>query len=147
MLRLADNARAVEPIREMVRILEHLGYLQRTLIGKSEDNKEALMVDHRRIELAPVRPGEGYECNARRVYAHNVRDICPAMHCAGSLQPLRPRQENYYVHSYLERQLVRLVPQEHSGQIDGETREKYEEEFHAWRDTRHFRESQIGDLR
>jgi ATP-dependent helicase YprA (DUF1998 family) len=130
VLRLSDNASAVGPVRKFVHILEDLRYLQRSTIGKAGDNREALMVDHQRIELAPVRPGEGYECNAcRRVYSHNVRNICPAMHCAGSLRPLRPKQENYYVHSYLEHQLVRLVPQEHSGQIDGKTREKYEEDF------------------
>lgn len=130
VLRLEDNAAAVAPVYQMIDILEELAYLHRRDIGKPEDNKKALMVDHRRIELTPVRAGEGYECNAcRRVYAHNVRDICPAMRCAGSLRHLHPKQENYYVHSYLERQLVQLTPHEHSGQLDGRTREQYEEAF------------------
>lgn len=137
VLLLADNARAVEPVRELVDLLQEIKYLQMTSIGKTGDTARALMVDHRRIELLPMRDGEGYECNAcRRVYAHNVRGICPATHCSGThcsgtLQQLQPKQENYYVHSYLEKQLVRLNPHEHSGQLDGKTRQEYEDAFRA----------------
>ncbi len=130
VLGLPDNGAAVEPVHKIVTILLELGYLQQPTIGKPEDNKRAIMVDHQRMELAPVREGEGYECNAcRRVYAHNVRNICPATRCAGTLQPLHSKKDNYYVHSYLERQLVRLTPHEHSGQLDGKMREEYEEAF------------------
>lgn len=130
VLRLSNNGDAVRPIHNIVQVLVDEGYLQKTLIGKPGDTENVWMVDHERIELEPVQPGEGYECNAcRRVYAHNVRNICPAMHCAGTLQPLRPKQDNYYVHSYLERQLIRLATHEHSGQLDGKTREQYEEAF------------------
>lgn len=130
VLMLAENSRAVEPVTALIALLKDLGYLNDETIGKTEDHTQAIMVDHRRIELEPVRAGEGYECHAcRRVYAHNVRGICPAMRCTGTLQPLRPKEDNYYVHSYLERQLVKMVPHEHSGQLDGAMREQYEEEF------------------
>lgn len=134
VLRLPGNGEAVTPVHDLIALLIDLHYLQQPSIGKSEDNRHAIMVDHERVELAPVRAGEGYECNAcRRVYAHGVRNVCPATHCAGTLQPLRPKQDNYYVHSYLERQLVRLTPHEHSSQLDGRTREEYEEAFREGR--------------
>src|SRR6266704_2116324 len=130
VLRLRDNASAIEPVQQLVGLLQELGYLQRPTIGKAEDHQQALMVDHQRIELELVGKGEGYECNAcRRVYAHTVRGVCPATHCAGTLQPLQPKQDNYYVHSYLERQLIQLTPHEHSGQLDGQARQQYEDAF------------------
>lgn len=127
---LPDNGASVERVHKLITILLELGYLQQPTIGKLEDNKRAIMVDYQRVELVPVQEGEGYECNAcRRVYAHSVRGICPATRCAGTLQPFRAKKDNYYVHSYLERQLVRLNPHEHSSQLDGKTREEYEEAF------------------
>jgi hypothetical protein len=130
VLRLKENAEAAKPVHTLLGILEQLQFLKPVSIGKSGDMAEVLMVNHRCIELLPVRSDEGYECNAcRRVYAHTVRGICPAMHCVGNLQPLRPKEDNYYVHTYLERQLVQISPHEHSGQLDGRRRERYEEEF------------------
>jgi len=130
VLKLRDNASAAEPVQQIMSLLQELSYLQRTTIGKAEDHQQALMVDHERIELDLVGKGEGYECNAcRRVYAHNVRGVCPATRCAGTLQPLRPKQDNYYVHSYLEQQLIQLTPHEHSGQLDGQARQQYENAF------------------
>jgi rubrerythrin len=132
VLHLPDNAKAAEPVKQVIALLKDLKYLQQVRIGKPEDNQQALMVDHTRMELALVQPGEGYECNAcRRVYAHNVRGICPATRCDGTLQPLHAKQDNYYVHSYLEQDLFQMTPQEHSGQLDGKTREQYEEAFRA----------------
>ncbi|HZS79795.1 MAG TPA: DEAD/DEAH box helicase [Ktedonobacteraceae bacterium] len=130
VLHLRDNHSAIEPVQQIIGLLQEVGYVQRTTIGKAEDHQQALMVDHARIELELVNDGEDYECNAcRRVYAHSVRGVCPATRCAGTLLPLRPKQDNYYVHSYLERQLITLTPHEHSGQLDGQARQQYEEEF------------------
>lgn len=131
-LNLRDNHSAVEPVQQIIGLLQDqdMGYLQRVTIGKAEDHQQALMVDHQRIELELVNEGKGYECNAcRRVYAHSVRGICPAVRCSGTLLPLRPKQDNYYVHSYLERQLITMTPHEHSGQLDGQARQQYEDEF------------------
>jgi hypothetical protein len=130
VLSLRDNHSASEPVQHIIGLLQDVGFLQRTIIGKAEDHQQALMVDHRRIELELVNDGEGYECNAcRRVYAHNVRGVCPATRCAGILLPLQPKQDNYYVHSYLERQLITVTPHEHSGQLDGQARQQYEDAF------------------
>ena len=130
VLHLRDNASAVEPVQQLMGLLQDRGYLQPTTIGKAEDHQQALMVDHQRIELELVGEGEGYECNAcRRVYAHSVKGVCPATRCAGTLQALQPKQGNYYVHSYLEQQLIQLTPHEHSGQLDGQARQQYEEAF------------------
>lgn len=130
VLDLDNNASAAKPVSELIALLKGLEYLQDTEVGKPEDHETALMVDHKTIELLPVQAGTGYECGAcRRVYAHSVKNVCPATRCAGTLQPLRSRQDNYYVHSYLERQVISLTPHEHSGQLDGKTREQYEEEF------------------
>ncbi len=130
VLRLRDNASAIEPVRQIIGLLQELGYLQRPTIGKAEDHQQALMVDHQRIELELVGEGDGYECNAcRRVYAYSVRGVCPAVRCAGTLQLLQPKQDNYYVHNYLERQLIRVTPHEHSGQLDGQARQQYEDAF------------------
>jgi len=132
VLRLRDNADAIEPVQQIVGLLQELGYLQRTTIGKAEDHQQALMVDHQRIELALLGEGEGYECNAcRRVYTYSVRDVCPATRCAGTLQPFQPKQDNYYVHNYLERQLIQVTPHEHSGQLDGQSRQRYEDAFRS----------------
>lgn len=130
VLRLRDNASAIEPVQQLVGLLQELAYLQRPTIGKAEDHQQALMVDHQRIELEVVGQGEGYECNAcRRVYADTVRGVCPATRCAGTLQPLQAKQDNYYVHNYLERQLIQVTPHEHSGQLDGQARQQYEDAF------------------
>src|SRR5579883_1742307 len=129
-LKLRDNQSAIEPVQQIIGLLQEVGYVQRTTIGKAEDHQQALMVDHARIELELVNDGEDYECNAcRRVYAHSVRGVCPATRCAGTLLPLRPKQDNYYVHSYLERQLITVTPHEHSGQLDGQARQQYEDAF------------------
>ncbi len=42
---------------------------------------------------------------------------------------MQPKQDNYYVHNYLERQLIRVTPHEHSGQLDGQARQQYEDAF------------------
>ncbi len=130
VLKRADNSSAAEPVRDLIKLLQDLEYLNDTEIGKPEDNTHALMVDHRTIELVPIREGQGYKCGAcKRVYTCNVRGVCPATRCTGTLQPLHVDHDNYYVHTYLERQLVRLSPHEHSSQLDGRTREEYEEAF------------------
>lgn len=130
VLKRADNASAIEPVRDLIKLLQDLEYVNDTEIGKPEDNTRALMVDHRTIELVPIREGEGSRCSAcKRVYTCNVRGVCPATRCTGTLQTLKIDYDNYYVHTYLERQLVSLSPHEHSGQLDGRTREEYEDAF------------------
>jgi hypothetical protein len=130
VLGLPDHQRAIQPTRDLFALLEELGYLQERGIGKPEDNRRVLMVDHQRLVLKPLQPGEGFECDAcRRVYPRNVRRYCPATRCTGTLRPLQLKQDNYYVHTYLDRPPFRLTPHEHSGQLDGQTREQYEEAF------------------
>ena len=130
ILHLPDNHRAAQVVRELVGFLRDQGYLQDVSIGKPDDNRHALMVDHERLVLAPLGEDKGYECDAcRRIYPRNVRGVCPATRCAGMLQPFHAKLDNYYVRTYLDRAPFRLIPHEHSAQLDGQTRENYERDF------------------
>lgn len=130
ILSLAEAAEATPIIREIVAILQHLDYMVERRIGKEGDSISAWMVNHRHVEFYPMWKGEGYQCRAcRRVFAHNVRNICPNKRCDGSLERLKIQEKNYYVHTYRENDMVKITAREHSGQLDGNTREEYEKGF------------------
>lgn len=75
-------------------------------------------------------PADRYRCNACQVFRPYLLKACPTPKCKdGRLQREPLDTENYYVHLYTDRAPQRLRVEEHSAQIDGESRAERETEF------------------
>jgi len=119
-------------LMDTVDFLEEISLLRANTIGSARGKVSALQTNYESVEIEPFE--QGYECNAcRKVYSRNVRDLCPTFDCKGKLVrfPIDAEQRkiNYYVHLYKQREPIRLEAKEHSGQLAGDRRERYEEEF------------------
>ncbi len=120
--------RASQALTKLVGLLVKEKLLVPTTIGRGGQSTQALMVDYRRLmfELPP----EVWRCGTcGSVTVNNVHGYCTRYRCEGRLEPYSPDPEHYYVAAYRASEAFRLIAQEHSGQLDGQTRASAEAGF------------------
>ncbi len=120
---------APSALTDLMEFLVEEEFLVRCDIGDEKAQKEVWMVNHNRAMLT-IAP-DLYRCNrCNNVTLHNVRGICSRWRCEGKLEPYAPQaQANYYVHTYTHREPFRMIAEEHSAQLPGTRRIKYERDF------------------
>ncbi len=126
--KLTGQSDVAELLDELVNLLEAAGFLVNRKIGSTGDMSPALLVDYQRVLVE--RSSAPWQCSScRRVYSRNVKGLCMARGCEGTLVSYTPDQENYYVYTYTHRKPFPVAAREHSAQVDSTERAHLEEQF------------------
>ncbi len=119
--KLTGQSDVAELLDELVNLLEAAGFLVNRKIGSTGDMSPALLVDYQRVLVE--RSSAPWQCSScRRVYSRNVKGLCMARGCEGTLVSYTPDQENYYVYTYTHRKPFPVAAREHSAQVDSTER-------------------------
>lgn len=91
-------------------------------------------VDHELLRMSWIgAPNSVWRCSiCRRIAPVSIRGVCPALRCAGQLQPFSPDaegDENHYRHTYRTMKPVPLKALEHTAQWSTEQASKIQQEF------------------
>lgn len=74
-----------------------------------------------------------YRCSkCGRITPYNLAGVCPTDRCEGSLVAVDPDEEmksNYYRQQYQNREIERMIVEEHTAQLDHEKAKEYQQKF------------------
>jgi len=82
--------------------------------------------------LTPLKSPEGFQCSrCGRITMHSVSDVCPAISCDGTLQPVKeaPRATDRYRTVYQQMDPLPLTAEEHTAQLKNDRASEVQSDF------------------